>query len=194
MTQEDVYQKVLGLIKEGKLEIKRDKILIPIPEYFLDEEEIVRLYIIFNTEKQKITSEKANSIRGSLNTANVNLYTIRNETLPLTSDGYCRLGHIDNVQKGKKFKCKITLSMAFRQHMIRNHQREYDPSIFQYRIADFFKYLPQLKSIHERYNNTYFKEGYCCEEHDGDIDRHFEYRYKNAVGEIEKELSRITEK
>ncbi len=192
MTQEQVYDKVKNLIKDGKLEIARGKILIPIPDYFLEEKEVINLYVTYNVEKKKISSEIGNSIRASLKAKNVNLYKIRNETLPLSSDGYCRLSQIDQIQRGKEFKMPITLPMAFRAHM-ENGRPDKTPETFELRKSKFFKYLPQLISIHESFNRNYFEEGYCCEEHDGPIENQYDFRYKNAVDTLSIRLSQIKE-
>ena len=187
MTEVDVYAKVKGLINEGNLVMARGKMLVPIPEGLLEEIEIVKLYITFNVEKKEITSEKANSIRGSMNVSNA--LKIWRQTLPRKSGGYCRLSQIDQMKKATH----ITIGKAFDEWMRRRYV-EKSPETFVSRKKEFFKYMPQLSEIHTSYNKEYFKEGWCYEEHDGPLYNQYIWKYNSAVIAIKAQLDKITEK
>lgn len=195
-TQEDVITKIENLIRNDELTIRRNSILVPIPSY-LELKDELRLYITFNVEKHAIKSIQGSSYRATVKSTN-DLRILRKilyERLPLSSNGYCRIGELDKLSnESNNYRIKPSLMYLFESHV--NVNRCGDFLALKSRILQFFKYLPQLKTLHNDFTKLEQSDiqemlSYCCEDCDGLIGHSYQYFYERNVKAISERLSRI---
>jgi hypothetical protein len=195
-TQEDVIAKIENLILNDELTIRRNSILVPIPSY-LDLRDELLLYITFNVEKHAIKSVQGSGYRATAKSTKDKtiLRKILDEKLPLSSNGYCRIGELDKLpNESNNYPIKPSLMYLFESYV--NVRRVEDFSTLKYRILHFFKYLPQLKTLHNDFTKLEKSDiremmSYCCEDCDGPIESSYQYFYERGVKSISERLSRI---
>jgi hypothetical protein len=187
-TQEQTERKIANQIKAGELVMGDGKVIIPIPQSLIDQVTLTRLYVLHNARKKKITPAQCNGYKGSIDEDNaLNIF----QKLPIKKEGYSSL-EVVNTYLSREEKAPLEFSQCFRSYM--SSGGLYGSHYFINKLQEFFRYMPQLKTIyepyfdHERYNNL---EGYCCEDCDGPESDWISRTYENSINEIARELDRI---
>ena len=199
MTQQEVREKVIKLGLSGNLVMNRGKCIIPIPDT-LSDYHLARLYVLHNLRKEKITPEQSKGYKASISVNNAR--KILYESLPLSTEGYCNLESIDQLRKSAEkektqyldfFLPDINLDDAFKIFMRRRYE-DYTYNDFKAKLKDFFKYMPQLGYIFNKYIHSDLwldSIGYCCEDCSGPVEFYHKLKFENAIKEISLDLKKI---
>lgn len=186
-TQEQTERKIAAQIAAGELVMGDGKVVIPIPRSLVDQETLTHLYVVYNVRKKKISGEKANGYKGSLDADNASAIFDR---LPIKEGGYASMELINTLltRKGKE---PLTLSKCLRYYAVVGHL---SPEHYISKLKEFFKYMPQLKTIYtpyldpSRYNVS---EGYSPKTSTHEERIKLATSYEEASNVISKELDRI---
>lgn len=143
-TQEQTERKIAAQIEAGELVMGDGKIIIPIPWSLVDKEVLAHLYVVYNVRKGKITGAQSNGYKGSLDADNASAILDR---LPIKVGGYASLELI-NTLLTRKGKSPLNLARCFIRHVVVG---DANPQLYISKIKEFFKYMPQLKTIFSPY-------------------------------------------
>lgn len=197
MTQADVYEKVKKQLKDGTLEIKATKVIVPslgfrfdndIQEKLLAFESLAKHYGTIGDKKK---AEKIkNNRRQFINDGYSGYYEEVYDPYYLTLSDYVKLANKDkDPSKWSGYVYEMNLGDIFEDYFKRCNS--YNSEYLYDQIKNFAKYMPILQHLFPEYHELNLGSGYCCDDCDGDYEYYKSSRLEHEMWKIKAILDKV---
>lgn len=196
MNQHEVYEKVKKQLKDGTLEIKASKVIIPSIGFRFDDEVQEKLLAFESLAKhygtigdKKKAEQIKNNRRQFIHDGYKGYYEEVYDPFYLTLSDYIKYANKDKDQTNWGYVHEMNLGDIFEDYYKRCNS--YNSEYLYDQIKKFAKYMPILQHLFPEYHEMDLGSWYCCDDCDGDYEYYKTSRLESKMVDIKLILNKV---